>query len=216
MLSPPTTFSADTLESALFPSGNPAEGVGRRLFVPTAADELEEEECVRHKYKMHSLRPVYARQVFEVPFSHPKELAGVMQILRQFAFVESLLKSCFSPTAVASVGGSELEVGDEDILELDSFLTGGIAEVPSGGTVLPVDISVAEQEGGFGIGVIFPQMSSGRIIQFRIEVGRNGDTRVLDLNADGGKLRVDPGSLEWTLAAGSDLGVITEWLRRKA
>lgn len=229
MLAPPAGVGADTLEALLFP-GTPITDKGRerKVFIPTAASEVgnllgEEDESVRHRYRLYtSLKPVYARHIYEVPFSHPKELAGIFQILRQFVFVGTLLRSCFDyPLPIPSPSGQDVTMNDvsldSDDEDLDSFLASpsGLEEAVNG--VLPVDISLVEQQGVFGVSVIFPQR--GGIASFVVEVGRNADVRVVvDETKEPGssaKQVLDGRGLERAVIVGEDLGVAVEWVRRR-
>ncbi|CUS06731.1 unnamed protein product [Tuber aestivum] len=216
MLSPPLSPSVNPLQAELFPDAPSASGVQRRLYIPNY--DPEEEEGVRHEYKLHSLKPTLARPILEVPFSHPKELAGIFSILRQFAHVGALLKSCFSPVAGMIPKTEDSAVPSEgEELDLDAFLADGDDIVDGDARPVPVDISVTEgQSGALTLGVIFPQKTGRGVVGCNFEVGRNADVRVTELSADDGRLGLDANGLEWALAIGSDLGIIVEWLRRKS
>jgi len=216
MLSPPQTLSLGTLQTKLFPDAPSASGVQRKLYVPN--NDLEVEEGVHHEYKLHSLKPIFARQILEVPFSHPKELAGVFSILRQFAHVGALLKSCFSPVAgiIPKTEDPAAPLEDKE-MDLDAFLADGSDMADGTAQPVPVDVNVTEgQDGAFTLGVIFPQKTGQGVVGCNFEVGRNADIRVTELSADDGKLGLDANGLEWALAIGSDLGIVVEWLRRKS
>lgn len=212
MLAPPVGIAADTLEALLFPDAPITPGgKTRKLFLPPgggAEDVLDEgEDAVVHRYRLYSaLKPVYARFVHEVPFSHPKELQGIFQILRQFAVVGTLLGSCFG---VGEEVGEGVEVGEEE--DVDAFMGDGEDE----GEVVPVDVTmVAEGTGVFGLGVIFPMR--GGVTSFSVEVGRNADVRVGEVESGKGKeVEVDRGGLERAVYVGEDLGIVVEWLRRR-
>lgn len=195
MLAPPAGIGADTLE-ALLGAGRERE---RRVWVP--GELLEEEDGVVHRYRMHGVRPVYARLVHEVPFSHPKELAGVFAVLRQFVVVGTLLRSCFEAGVDAGVGVGEREEEEEEGLE--EFLEGGVRGGP-----VQVDVTAVEGQGVFTVGVIFPHREG--IVSFGVEVGRNADVRVV---VEEGK--VDGRGLERAVVVGEDLGVAVEWVRRR-
>ncbi|KAG0125438.1 mediator of RNA polymerase II transcription subunit 1-domain-containing protein [Tuber indicum] len=218
MLSLPPGLSVGTLQAKLFPDSPSATGVQRRLYVPN--NGMEEEEGIRHEYKLHSIKPIPARQISEIPFSHPKELAGVFSILRQFAHVSALLKSCFSPVAgiIPKTEDSVVAapLGDKE-MDLDAFLADGNDMADGVAQPVPVDISATEgQSGEFTLGVIFPQRTGQGVVGCSFEVGRNADIRVTELSADDGKLGLDANGLEWALAIGSDLGIVVEWLRRRS
>ncbi|PWW76598.1 hypothetical protein C7212DRAFT_363527 [Tuber magnatum] len=217
MLSPPPGLSVGALQEKLFPDAPSASGVQRRLYVPNNNPE-EAEGGLRHEYRLHSLKPIFARQILEVPFSHPKELPGIFSILRQFAHVGALLKSCFSPIAgiIPKMEYSAAPSEGEE-MELDAFLADGNDMADGVARPIPVDISVTEgQNGALTLGIIFPQKTGQGVVGCNFEVGRNADIRVTELSADDGKLGLDANGLEWALAIGSDLGIVVEWLRRKS
>ncbi|RPA96593.1 hypothetical protein L873DRAFT_1791570 [Choiromyces venosus 120613-1] len=216
MLSPPQGINVDTIQAKLFPDSPWASGVQRRLYVPNS--DPEEEEGVRHEYKLHSLKTILARQIHEIPFSHPKELADIFSILRQFAHVGALLKSCFSPVAGIILKTEDSAAAlEDDEMDLDAFLADGNDMVDGAAQALPVDVNVTEgQSGAFTLGVVFPQKTGQGVVGCNFEVGRNADIRVTELSADDGKLGFDANGLEWALAIGSDLGIVVEWLRRKS
>ncbi|OAQ74844.1 mediator complex, subunit Med1 [Purpureocillium lilacinum] len=50
-----------------------------------------------HKNMLYIYKPIYAQSVSEMPFSHPRQLIDMMPLLRQYAFVSTLLYSTFGP-----------------------------------------------------------------------------------------------------------------------
>lgn len=212
LLAPPAGILADTLEALLFPGTSPRLGRERRVWVPPSPDALlgEDDDSVRHTYRLHSsLKPVYARHIHEVPFSHPKELPGIFAVLRQFVVVATLLRSCFGcpDIGVADVQG-EKEAEEED-MDLDSFMADDGTAAAAEHGVVPVDITIAEQPGVFSVGVIFPLCMG--VASFCVEVGRNADVRVVGEGGEG----VDVRGVERAVGVAEDLGVAVEWVRRR-
>lgn len=216
LLAPPAGILADTLEALLFPGTSTAEH-HRRVWVSPENndDDDDDDDSVRHTYRLHAgLKPVYARHIHEVPFSHPKELPAIFAVLRQFVLVATLLRSCFGGPDDGG-GGEQEEVveqeqeeEEEDMdMDLDSFMASDVTE-HSG--VVPVDITAAEQPGGvFSVGAIFPLRAG--VASFSVEVGRNADVRVL---ADGGE-SINVAALERAVEITEDLGLAVEWVRRR-
>lgn len=227
MLAPPQGVNIDTLEALLFPGARPAQGSPLQATRTVFGPDSDSEAAVQHRYRLHTgHRPVYARFVSEVPFSHPKELVGVFQILRQFVLVGTLLRSCFDPLAPAAAttaSSNEDEGGDgdgdEDEDDLDAFMSdgGGKAAAGEGEAVLKVDLSLGSggagaggQQGGggaFSVGVIFPVEERG-LVSFGVEVGRNAEVRVVGVGD------VDVAGVERAVGVAEDLGVVVEWVRR--
>lgn len=211
LLTPPAGILADTLEALLFPGASPHLGRERRVWVPSPDALLgEDDDSVRHRYRLHaSLKPVYARHIHEVPFSHPKELPGIFAVLRQFVVVATLLRSCFGCPDVGVVGGEKEVEEEEEDMDLDSFMADdGIAAAAERG-VVPVDVTIAEQPGVFSVGAIFP-LHAG-VASFCVEVGRNADVRVVGEGGEGADAR----GVERAIAVAEDLGVAVEWVRRR-
>lgn len=215
LLAPPAGIVADTLEALLFPGSTRTTTTGhpRRIWVPPSHGAMlgEEDDSVRHTYRLHStLKPVFARHIYEVPFSHPKELAGIFAVLRQFVVVATLQRSCFGAPAPAFPGAGEGEEEEEEE-DLDSFMAdgGGSDGGLEAGAVLPVDVTLAEQPGVFAVGAIFPLRAG--VASFCVEVGRNADMRVVEEGGEG----MDVRGVERTVAVGEDLGLAVEWVRRR-
>ncbi|RPB13401.1 hypothetical protein P167DRAFT_564580 [Morchella conica CCBAS932] len=236
MLAPPQGVNVDTLEALLFPSAaraaqnsssssssssSPLQAT-RTVFGPSSSSAAAAaEEAAVHRYRLYTgYKPVYARFISEVPFSHPKELVGVFQILRQFVFVGTLLRSCFDPLApapaAAAVDADENDDEDED--DLDAFM-GDAKPAAEREVALTVDLSLGSggagaggQQGGggggaFSLGVIFPVEERG-LVSFGVEVGRNAEVRVVGVGD------VDVAGVERAVVAVEDLGVVVEWVRR--
>ncbi|KAA8892944.1 mediator of RNA polymerase II transcription subunit 1-domain-containing protein [Sphaerosporella brunnea] len=203
-----------TLESVLFP-GQTQNAAYRKLHVPHEASSDTEEHLV-HRYVLHShLKPVYARQVTKVPFSHPRELLPIFRTLRQYAVVGSLLESCFGGASQKMPFRKEnghvdpgLDVHDD----LSSFLNDDHAGDSRSGEALPVDITL-EPEHGFGLRVVFPTKSQS-ITNLQVQVGKNAELKVLlSPTEEGGNL--DAKAVEKVLRACEDIGLMVEWLRRQ-
>lgn len=215
LLAPPAGILADTLEALLFAGAGSTAERQRRVWVPGENDDDDDDDdddSVRHTYRLHAaLKPVYARHIHEVPFSHPKELPGIFAVLRQFVVVATLLRSCFGPdVGIGEKNDSNNKPEDnedeEEDLDLDSFMASDEAAEHG---VVPVDLTIAEQPGVFSIGVIFPLRAG--VASFSVEVGRNADVRVMVPEGE----VVDAGGVERAVGMTEDLGLAVEWVRRR-
>ena len=190
----------------------------RRIYVPGG-----EEEGVVHWYRLQNthLKPTLARQVSEIPFSHPRELLKMFHTLRQYALLATLLESCFSdpgpvpPPAAAAAAKDEKDVSaflSDDDSDGDGVATGG---------VLPVDVSL-EHEHGFGLRLVYPDAGAGGggggggggVVNLQLQVGKNADVKVL-LASGGGASGVPVESMEKALRACEHVGLVLEWIRRQ-
>lgn len=208
LLAPPAGILADTLQALLF-TGSTAERQ-RRVWVPDDNDDDDDDDddnSVRHTYRLHAaLKPVYARHIHEVPFSHPKELPGIFAVLRQFVVVATLLRSCFGKNDDDDDNNNNNNTEDEEDLDLDTFMA---SDETADHGVVPVDLTIAEQPGVFSIGVIFPLRAG--VASFSVEVGRNADVRVVVPEGEA----VDAGGVERAVGMTEDLGLAVEWVRRR-
>ncbi|KAK5987221.1 hypothetical protein PT974_11345 [Cladobotryum mycophilum] len=50
-----------------------------------------------HKNTLFIYKPIYSQEVTEMPFSHPRQLIDMLPLLRQFAFLSTLLDNSFGP-----------------------------------------------------------------------------------------------------------------------
>lgn len=222
MLPPPPSPDLTTLEMLLFPTLAPTSFTAdRQVSLPpaegTAGDiDDNDDEPLQHRYRLNAaLKPVFARHVSELPFSHPKDLLGYFGILRQYALVATLLESCFAtststsssspPVATDTVGPPELD--DDD--GLDAFMSDDQPAAATG--PLPIDVSVLP-EVGFGIGVVFPRKDA--LVNVVAQVGRNAELRA-ECTVDGGAGGKPRAKLvERALGICEDVGLVVELMRR--
>ena len=69
-----------------------------------AATPPSSPELKTHRNTLHIYKPVYGQLLRELPFSHPRELVQMLPILRQYAFLSTLLFNSFKREAPS--GGS--------------------------------------------------------------------------------------------------------------
>ncbi|ATY66125.1 Mediator subunit Med1 [Cordyceps militaris] len=69
-----------------------------------------------HQNSLFIYKPIYSQELSELPFGHPRQLVDMLPVLRQYAFLSTLLESSFGreggsavDNAKASVQGNELE-----------------------------------------------------------------------------------------------------------
>lgn len=208
------TDDISTLEKLLCPSLPPSGYIYRRLFIPdNNTDSVPSSSNIVHKYHFHShLKPVYARNFSEIPFSHPKDLFNIFRTLRQFALMTTLLESCFSSPASFTVphpsttsdntkNDQEYDLGEFFDDDDNSYTGSSLLTPPPTSTftgtenqeIIPVDI-LLEPEQAFGIRIVFSTKSLGTV-NLQIQVGRNAELKVMFLasgcDGDGGE--TDPG-----------------------
>lgn len=97
----PTTF-----DSLLFsPNTSPTTTTNTTTTERTAERELYTpphgggtKRAKKHHYTLFTDPQAYARLVAEIPFAHPRQIVQLLPVLRQWAFVSSLLRRCFFPS----------------------------------------------------------------------------------------------------------------------
>ncbi|TWU79110.1 hypothetical protein ED733_008764 [Metarhizium rileyi] len=93
--------SPPTFDSLLFPfpSGvkvEPSESraIARRRRVHVLS--TDKVKSVKHHHNnLYIYKPIYSQTVSEMPFSHPRQLLDMLPLLRQYAFVSTLLENSF-------------------------------------------------------------------------------------------------------------------------
>ncbi|KAI4265076.1 MAG: hypothetical protein L6R35_007212, partial [Caloplaca aegaea] len=94
----PTTF-----DSLLFPATTPPTNeriAERELYTPGGTKKK------KHKYTLFTDPQAYARTIAEIPFAHPRQIVQLLPVLRQWAFISSLLRRCFFPSPSSSSSSS--------------------------------------------------------------------------------------------------------------
>ncbi|KAL8976144.1 MAG: hypothetical protein Q9177_006910, partial [Variospora cf. flavescens] len=90
----PTTF-----DSLLFPTTTPPTNeriAERELYTPGGTKKK------KHKYTLFTDPQAYARTIAEIPFAHPRQIVQLLPVLRQWAFISSLLRRCLFPSPSSS------------------------------------------------------------------------------------------------------------------
>lgn len=196
-----TIHSVGRMDAILFPTLPTNPSVYRRVHHP------EDPEGSLHRYTLHSdLKPVIARKVTEIPFSHPKDLLPIFRTLRQYALLTTLLESCFLAPGSSTSPPDGFEEPHVD--ELNTFLQ-DLDEVSRPPPALPVDITL-EIEHAFGLRITAPGAAGG-VENLQVRVGKNAELVVGaaeegDASAKG---------VERALRACEDVGLVLAWMRRR-
>ncbi|KAJ9164740.1 Mediator of RNA polymerase II transcription subunit 1 [Coniochaeta hoffmannii] len=109
---PSAVFMAPiTLDSLLFPVApgtqqDPDEPrsitVSRKVDVCTASTEAAQWSQTTHRNRLWIYRPVIGKTLTEIPFSHPQQIIGMLPLLRQYAFLSTILQKEFGPNQAPS------------------------------------------------------------------------------------------------------------------
>ena len=240
LYSPPGQIGATTLDGILFPRAQvpdmPPLTVERKVHLPTKIDpQLQEDPSVIHKYTLHMLKPIYAREVWEIPFGHPRQLGPILQIFRQYVLLSTLLRSCFSPSSSSTPCTnnsntfiSSTSTPQPNLDDLDSFLS-NLTLGPSTPSI-PIDISLSADPPSPVLRVIFPShLVPQRLISLEIEVSRSAAVAARYTIMDTPEQIARQGGLVMGMGKGGwvgeevvtravelteDIGVVVEWLRK--
>ncbi|KAK0635879.1 mediator of RNA polymerase II transcription subunit 1-domain-containing protein [Bombardia bombarda] len=117
-------------------------------FTPSSAEvkwSLKE-----HVNTLYIYKPIYARALTELTFSHPQQIVSLLPFLRQFAFLSTLLENSFKdkPDPTTVPGGMPPTVSTRTTTSRDdfaSFMGGGKSPADSGSGSGPSLATVAEE-----------------------------------------------------------------------
>ncbi|KAF3931953.1 hypothetical protein ABW20_dc0101680 [Dactylellina cionopaga] len=163
---------------------------------------MGKDESAEHTYNLNTLRPAYGRVLEEIPFSHPRQLAVIFQVLRKYACFNTAFHSAFPEDISASSISSPQK---EDKMDLDDFLSD---QAPPKST--PVDISMNTLP--LGLSLLFPY-DLENISQVEVNILNNADLQILAVT--GGVGTPDADAVKKVMEVTEDVGVLVEWLRRK-
>ncbi|PYH90998.1 hypothetical protein BO71DRAFT_61629 [Aspergillus ellipticus CBS 707.79] len=106
----PQEFKMVTYDGLLAPGWSPLSAAGAMGLGPEEASQLgrrrrrmsvramdsEGKSCTKHhSYTFQPFESVAGRTMRDIPFSHPRQLADILPILRQYAFLANLIRSIF-------------------------------------------------------------------------------------------------------------------------
>ena len=185
----PFVYPPPTFDSLFFPV--PASEQHNDPSAPRAIEHTREVEVVsrggeagerRHRNTLYVYKPIYAHVLSELPFSHPKQLVGILPSLRQFALLATLLKRSFGDAAGgggegAASGGpkgrgqsTDKVASEAEAMDVDGAPDEGVRSVDVTLTVHPAP----------RLQVVFPLKSTTANVG--IEIGPSGRVRITSQN----------------------------------
>ncbi|PYH46754.1 glutamine synthetase [Aspergillus saccharolyticus JOP 1030-1] len=150
----PQEFKMVTYDGLLAPGWSPLSAAGAMGMGPEEASQLgrrsrklslqtidkDGKPCTKHHcYTFQPFESVAGRTMKDIPFSHPRQLADILPILRQYAFLANLIRSIFTTSSKP----------DNDKLNAQEDLTKGLfdhAESNKTQTVTEGDIVILSNE----------------------------------------------------------------------
>jgi hypothetical protein len=180
---PPPTF--DALFFPLLPGAKQDPSEARTITRNRSIQVYDKDKMPATKAHQSTLfiyKPIYAQEVAEMPFSHPQQLEQMLPLLRQYAFLSTLLNKSFASRETVTVGKKDDGNGGKDELQgsemttmqdqLAEFLNSGETQNPSkaSGTDLSLD-AILWVHPAPHLQVVFPIDSTTANITLRILEG---------------------------------------------
>ncbi|KAF3219801.1 hypothetical protein TWF106_006952 [Orbilia oligospora] len=167
----------------------------------------KEGESAEHSYNLNTLRPAYGRVLEEIPFSHPRQLGVIFQILRKYACFSTIFHSAFpEDLSLPPPSPTQQPPQQPEVMDIDEFLSDS-APVK---LAVPVDISMNTLPLGYSL--IFPYDYES-ISQIEISILNNAELQILAVN--GGVAMAEVESVKRVVEVTEDIGILVEWMRRK-
>ena len=95
LFTPPGQIGATTMDELLFPRdfrpNLPPLTAERKVHLPLGMCGVGigvgvESDVIVHNYTLHTLKAIYAREVWEIPFGHPRQLEPIFQVRIYYLF----------------------------------------------------------------------------------------------------------------------------------
>ncbi|KAI4139508.1 MAG: hypothetical protein L6R39_006255 [Caloplaca ligustica] len=238
---PQELIQPTTYDSLLLPhtDGTPSapsteRAAERDIFVPSGDGGGRSR---RHIYTLFTDPQAYARNVEDVPFSHPRQIVALLPVLRQWVMVSCLLRRCLVPSSkTADLANREANADDDDSAdddddkdsanftaeaELTRFLNPLSSSSSVGTKAKAIDISLSISGPAPRIRLTFER--KGDICSVGFTVGANAGIEDVDVvfagegdnegEEEGGEqMRRRREKVKEVLELGEDLGVLVEWM----
>lgn len=214
----PPTFDALFFPA---PAGSKQDPSESRSITQTAAiDVFEKDGQAASRVLRNTLyiyKPIYAQEISELPFSHPRQLVDMLPLLRQYAFLSTLLQNSFKKAEAAAAQSSMKSPAGatttfknqlSDFMDVDKEAPAPDMDVD---VILWVHPSPQMQ-------VVFPMGSSTANISLRILGGGQVEItaeNVLGDGRDNSKKSISREALAKALEYLEDLGKWAEWIRTR-
>ncbi|KAL8668616.1 MAG: hypothetical protein Q9168_006757 [Polycauliona sp. 1 TL-2023] len=206
-------IQATTYDSLLLPNkdGTPSafsnERIAERtIYKPRDNEDGSDTSEGRHRYTLFTDSQAYARNIEEIPFAHPRQIVALLPVLRQWAFVSSVLRRSFQPSKQSeqktnlpnvNTGSTSYEDSDSDS-DSDSTSSSDSDDntSPKHKILSPppkqskaIDISLSLSGSSPRIDVIFPYKNDLATISFNIEA--NAEISDVDIQLGLGSAAAD-------------------------
>lgn len=174
------------------------------------------ETTQRHKNTLYIDKIDFGKTLTEMPFIHPNHLILMLSILRQYAFLSTLLGKSFGSTATVAPKLENKQPSRSKLEELQAILDG--KPLPTAqGQGLPIDVTLITTP-SVKLGITFPFKNRSANVNF--EIGPNAVVKVMSeniinvMNESEGK-KVTAQDLARMLEITEDLGIWVEFVRKR-
>lgn len=169
------------------------------------------ESTVTHEYTLHSAKPDYGLKLYELPFSHPRQLIELLPTLRQWASLGSLIAATFTASK-----HSKTDARKTNGLTLQDLLAD--LETASGRDKVPINIALSTLLLPT-LNITFPTIDGGRVGSVNVQVLPNSEIAVTNhdavMLANNSDSQEQAQKLAKALDVCGDLGVWIEWMRTR-
>ncbi|KAH0127984.1 hypothetical protein KCU82_g20953, partial [Aureobasidium melanogenum] len=182
-------------------SSGPAASTTKTVLTPDGVN-------VQHKNALYVPKQDFGYVLTSLPFAHPRQVVALLPVLRQWAYLGSLLKGTFAKTE------NDTPFKDESSFSLADLLSGTNI---STGNAVAVDISLSTQPSPT-LEFVFPVAGvEGGLASLSASVSADGQVVVLSQNmAKGSQEEQDKAARKMAKALElvGDIGVWVEWIRK--
>jgi hypothetical protein len=182
-------------------SSGPAASTTTNVLTPDGAS-------VQHKNALHVPKQDFGYMLTSIPFAHPRQVVALLPVLRQWAYLGSLLKGTFLQT------NNPIPSQEEPSFSLADLLSGSNI---STGTAVAVDVSLSTQPSPT-LEFVFPvKGAEGGSASLSASVSADGHVVILSQNVvKGSQEDQDKAALRMAKALElvGDIGVWIEWIRK--
>lgn len=220
------SYQATTYESLLFgdPTATQTTLTPKTRTVEnttTSYDSAGSPTTHNHAYTLFIQNPTYARTIFDIPFSHPRQLIAILPILRQWALTGDILRRTFVPDPPSPTTPSVQLRKTPDAPppspptlfdDLAALLSPSPPPSPTA-SPLQIDISLSILPTAPKLTAIFAHRS-GQLMGVTFTIGLNGVVAIVSVER-GGREVVGEGvrkKVGGVLGVAEDVGVVVAWL----
>ena len=182
-------------------SSGPAASTTTNVLTPDGAS-------VQHKSALYVPKQDFGYVLTSIPFAHPRQVVALLPVLRQWAFLGSLIKGTFSRANSSAPSQEESSLSLADLLSGTSVSTGG---------PVAIDVSLSTQPSPT-LEFVFPvDGAENGSASLSTSVSADGHVVVLSQNVvKGTQEEQDKAALRMAKALElvGDIGIWVEWIRK--